>query len=434
MTEVTISGDALVLPGGAQVRFVRTLRLPETGTYPLPPGLGNFPLRRVEDYADTVPQDWLDRGGVMLPVYQREAMWLQFSSSAPVALQVAVGKVCAVSGKPWRDTLTRDPQNYVPLPEQPWLDGINSGTGTVRQFVAVPMGLGATVEGQVTGEEVWGGLQLAVHRLAGAALETWEAEQERQRAAAQAQWLAHSGPQPYGAPAEGDQPGTVTGYATSSDAPPLVYGAAPVAPPPVSGTPPVAPAPAQITPPGPAPAGPAPVLGAAPPAPAPAGSAPVLGAPAPGSVPEPSGAGAPDARTSEAPAAPGLRKAVRAMGVGAGGQMKQDVYADTRPVDDYSTDPDGRVFVHLVPAAEWEAITGETPPPTPVSAHTYAEYNLPWFDWYAADGEDLPASPELSQVKPTAPWFPDETPDQPLPPVLPVVPLGDPKPVQDGNW
>lgn len=33
------------------------------------------------------------------------------------------------------------------------MDGIDSGDGTVRQFVAVPLGLGATVEGQVTGEE-----------------------------------------------------------------------------------------------------------------------------------------------------------------------------------------------------------------------------------------------------------------------------------------
>jgi hypothetical protein len=28
------------------VRFARALRLPETGTHPLPPGLGEFPVRR----------------------------------------------------------------------------------------------------------------------------------------------------------------------------------------------------------------------------------------------------------------------------------------------------------------------------------------------------------------------------------------------------
>ena len=44
----------------------------------------------------------------MLPVYQREAMWLSFSASEPAALQIGVGKVCAVSGLPWIDHLVGD--------------------------------------------------------------------------------------------------------------------------------------------------------------------------------------------------------------------------------------------------------------------------------------------------------------------------------------
>ncbi|TLS40864.1 hypothetical protein FE633_39170 [Streptomyces montanus] len=177
---VRIDGNTLRLPGGVLVRFIRTLRLPETGTHPLPPGLGEFPIRRVEDFPDTVPPEWLARGGVMLPVYLREAMWLSFAgTSEPAALQVGVGKVCAVSGKPWSSRLVRDPQNYVVLPRQPWLDGINSGKGTVRQFVAVPLGLGATVEGQVTGEEVWGGVQLQSFPLNDTALAAWREAQRR---------------------------------------------------------------------------------------------------------------------------------------------------------------------------------------------------------------------------------------------------------------
>ncbi|WDF35638.1 hypothetical protein PBV52_01860 [Streptomyces sp. T12] len=181
-TTVRIDGNTLRLPGGVAVRFIRTLRLPESGTHPLPPGLGEFPVRRVADYADSVPEAWRSRGGVMLPVYLREAMWLSFGGTTePAALQVGVGKVCAVSGKPWRDRLSRKPQNYVVLPRQPWLDGINSGKGTVRQFVAVPLGLGATVEGQVTGEEVWGGVQLQSFALKEPQLARWR-EEERRRA------------------------------------------------------------------------------------------------------------------------------------------------------------------------------------------------------------------------------------------------------------
>jgi hypothetical protein len=211
---VRISGAALELPGGVTVRFMRTLRLPEQGTHPLPPGLGTFPLRRVGDFADRAPREWRAHGGVLLPVYQREAMWLSFSSAAPAALQVGVGKVCAVSGRPWSDRLSRDPQNYVVLPRQPWLDGINSGPGTIRQFVAVPLGLGATVEGQVSGEEVWGGVQLQVFELREEPLARWRAEQSRRAVSTSGPWGVSA--------AAGD-----SGYGAAAF-PPMVAGAGPV--------------------------------------------------------------------------------------------------------------------------------------------------------------------------------------------------------------
>ncbi|MFE1878222.1 hypothetical protein [Streptomyces diastatochromogenes] len=208
-TGVRIDGNTLRLPGGVAVRFIRTLRLPETGTHPLPPGLGEFPVRRVSDHADRVPEEWRARGGVMLPVYLREAMWLSFAGTTePAALQVGVGKVCAVSGKPWRDRLSRDPQNYVVLPRQPWLDGINSGKGTVRQFVAVPLGLGATVEGQVTGEEVWGGVQLQSFPLREDVLADWRRrERSRERRSLSAGAVGGFGaPMAMAAPAPGGPP------------------------------------------------------------------------------------------------------------------------------------------------------------------------------------------------------------------------------------
>ncbi|MFI6937944.1 hypothetical protein ACIBI4_01615 [Streptomyces sp. NPDC050418] len=221
--EVRIDGDRLLLPGGVSVQFMRTLRLPETGTHALPPGLGTFPLRRVQDFPDTAPQEWLERGGVLLPVYLREAMWLAFGgSSEPAALQVGVGKVCAVSGKPWSDKLKRHPQNYVVLPRQPWLDGINSGKGTVRQFVAVPLGLGATVEGQVTGEEHWGGVQLQTYPLDHKALAAWR-EEQRRLAAERARRPQYGGgygavPQAAGAPPMPAAPGAAPQFATASRA------------------------------------------------------------------------------------------------------------------------------------------------------------------------------------------------------------------------
>ena len=153
------------------IEFQRTLRIPDDGKkYPLPPGLGAFPVRDVDDYAKNVPPEWVDHGGVMLPMYQSEAMWILFRSqyladrqaAYPFAIKVAAGKVCAVSGKTWTNDLVAKPQNFVISPNQPWLDGFCVSEGTIRQFVAMPLGAGYTAEEQVTGKAEHGGLQLLV--------------------------------------------------------------------------------------------------------------------------------------------------------------------------------------------------------------------------------------------------------------------------------
>lgn len=159
--DVDVVGDRVHIGEDFSLCFQRTLRIPDDGrTYPLPPGLGMFPVRRVDDYLTRVPEDWREHGGVFLPMYQREAMWLSFTAMMPHALKIAVGKVCALTGEKWSEHLQKKPQNYVVAPSQPWLDGICVGGGRIRQFVAMPLGMGYTVEGQVTGEEKFGGIQL----------------------------------------------------------------------------------------------------------------------------------------------------------------------------------------------------------------------------------------------------------------------------------
>lgn len=44
-------------------------------------------------------------------------------------------------------------------------------------------------------------------------------------------------------------------------------------------------------------------------------------------------------------------------------------------------------------------ITGKEPPTTPVSAKTYAQYKLPWFDLYDDKMGDIDAASELKDVK-----------------------------------
>jgi hypothetical protein len=153
--------------GRLMVGFHRTLRIPDDGRdYPLPPSLGRFPLHRVEDFAATVPSAWNAHGGIFLPLYQREALWLSFRIAPdwqPIALKVAMGMVNAITGKPWTESLSRSEQDYLVCPPQPWLDGMKTDAGIIRQFVAMPLGMGYTAEGQLTGQERFGGLQLVAY-------------------------------------------------------------------------------------------------------------------------------------------------------------------------------------------------------------------------------------------------------------------------------
>ena len=147
-----------------RVGFQRTLRVPDDNRdYPLPPGLGNFPLKHVDDYADRVPDTWRKHGGVFLPMYQAEAMWIDFNSSYPMAVKVAAGKIDALTGEQWKNELSSRPQDYLVIPDQPWLDGFCVESGLIRQFVAMPLGDGYSAEEQLTGEAKHGGLQIVVH-------------------------------------------------------------------------------------------------------------------------------------------------------------------------------------------------------------------------------------------------------------------------------
>ncbi len=157
----------------------RTLRIPDDGDdYPLPPGLGAFPLRHVDDFAARLPELWKKHGGVMLPMYQSEALWVNLHGRYPFAVKVATGKINALTGERWTDGIHRDPQDYMVTPDQPWLDGYCVEKGTIRQFVAMPLGGGYTVEEQITGEAEHGGLQIVVYPMkAQAYRELYEREQ-----------------------------------------------------------------------------------------------------------------------------------------------------------------------------------------------------------------------------------------------------------------
>lgn len=189
---------------GMQINFQRTCKVPVGQTNSLPAGLGNFPVYRVADFKSGVPSEW-NTEGYFMPMYRQEAMWINFGrgyQESPKALVIGAGNINAITGKPFDPTkdlnysgkkkkgkagragkgradksqadksqadigsleirLEKE-QNYLVIPPQPWLDGWKAEDGKIYQFVAAEMGSGETVEGQITGEETAGGIQLIVY-------------------------------------------------------------------------------------------------------------------------------------------------------------------------------------------------------------------------------------------------------------------------------
>lgn len=174
---ITLEHDKLVVrcpevheDAVCRIDLQRTLRIPDDAQhYPLPPGLGSLPLRHIEDYHDVLPKDLLSRGGCVMPMHQAEAMWVNFgrrrsiNHEYPFAVKVAAGKINAVTGEAWTNHLNADPQDYLVIPKQPWIDGYCVDTGVVRQFVAMPLGVGYSVEEQLTEAAEHGGIQFVFY-------------------------------------------------------------------------------------------------------------------------------------------------------------------------------------------------------------------------------------------------------------------------------
>ncbi|KAL2867674.1 uncharacterized protein BJX67DRAFT_352058 [Aspergillus lucknowensis] len=156
--------EKIIIDDRLELTFHRTLRMPDDDKiHPLPASRGTFPLYNVNAFTSQLPEHITKRGGVFFPMWQREALWINFNnrdSSTYYAIRVNIGHINAISGLDIYEKT--DKQDYVVVPGQKWLDGIAVGPGLVRQFVAMPLGSGYTVEGQISGKECFGGIQIEI--------------------------------------------------------------------------------------------------------------------------------------------------------------------------------------------------------------------------------------------------------------------------------
>ncbi|GAB91755.1 hypothetical protein [Gordonia rhizosphera] len=134
------------------VTFHRTLRVPDDAiTYGLPPSLGRLDVRATHEVDPRGRQE----SDAMLPLWQSEATWIDFTApdDYPFLVKVGVGGINAITGDaytPAPDFVTED---YLEVPTQPWLDGFRVDATTVRQFVAMPLGDGYSAAEQLTGTD-----------------------------------------------------------------------------------------------------------------------------------------------------------------------------------------------------------------------------------------------------------------------------------------
>lgn len=160
---------------GCSITLHRTLRVPSNSdptqkkVYPLPPSKGTFPLEHTSKYEKNLDEKTNERAGIMIPMYQSEALWMSFDTDYfsekhiqyPFALKISAGKRSAVTGKEWKEELIE--KDYVIIPKQPWIDGFVIEEGIVGQFVAIPISSKSTVEYQLTGKNEFGGIQIAAY-------------------------------------------------------------------------------------------------------------------------------------------------------------------------------------------------------------------------------------------------------------------------------
>jgi len=179
--------------------------------------------------------------------------------------------------------LQSNPQDYLVCPLQPWLDGINSGDGEIRQFTAMPLGQGYTVEGQITGAEQVGGIQI------------------------------------------------------------LIYS-------PLAGK--IKPRPAR-----------------------------------------------PDLSDPTIMKWSAVAEPIQSMGLAPGGRISQKIYPDPYGLDVWDLSSVARLRVLIIDSRQYQQISGNPAPASPVSAKTYSEYGFPWFSLYDEAKEDIPPAEALAQLK-----------------------------------
>ena len=130
------------------VKFQRTMRIPDDGeTYALPIGLGQLPIRSVDDFPETAPASWLKQGGVILPLARSEALWIWFSSTYHLQLRLTLEMSMRFPISHRNRASRKSLRIILRVP-----GSFREGSEVVRRFVAIPLSRGDPRETQGFGD------------------------------------------------------------------------------------------------------------------------------------------------------------------------------------------------------------------------------------------------------------------------------------------
>jgi hypothetical protein len=316
---------------------------------------------------------WISFGQIRIPG-RRGATW-------PCAIKISAGKVSAITGKKWKDGLHK--KDYCVAPDQKWLDGFVVENGKIKQFVATPLGSGASAEEQITGKAEFGGLQIEVFPMKLEAFERRFPKGPDHSRVLRGMSLGGGG-------------GHTFGFAGGSNVMPGVYSNSTVN---------------EIH------------DGVA------VAEESSLRCDSDDSGPPKKGIevwegrpGVPDSRgeksrsfrgrgrkrrTTYDPRKAGkegqglLRKKapVQDMAMGAGGSMVQQVFEDPYGIEDWDLEHGSRCFVHLCSSTAWRQVTGAEPPTVPLTPAEYVANNVPWFHLWDDEAKALKGTKKLAGLK-----------------------------------
>lgn len=115
--------------GTLRITFQRSVKLDASAPAGRLQSYGRLPIAAMSDTLSYVP------------VREEEAVWLGLETSGgAAALRVVVegmAMVDAITGAAARSDFITEPQNYVVVPSQQWLDGMMVGPSCAKQFVRV---------------------------------------------------------------------------------------------------------------------------------------------------------------------------------------------------------------------------------------------------------------------------------------------------------